>query len=341
MSDLEPPTKKRKLADDDSEEEETETFTSDDLNQLKPGGRKLPVGGQLSQDHPVYANRKKFESSTPHMVLRTTQVDYAQVIFKTLKGLLNHCEFQFNEHGMFLQAMDSTNTILVDLQVMKDDLMSGYYECNRNYRVAVDIQAMAEFVFYGKSYDIMEFRLEGENPDYIFFKFERGTSCQTQKLRLNMLEGDPLDPCDMIYHSSVVFPSAMFRESVNRYKANGAIENVIFIKTPTEFTIKVDQEMGTIEDHFYPSSEQDVTFKNDVPTDEGESDGVVTVERAGFSLRKVINCTRITKATKYVSIFMPEEESGQVCRPLKLEYNVAAWGTISFYIAPKVEDNDE
>ncbi len=315
------------------EEEESYAATAASESDGDDDGSFIGTSAYQAMNERIHQPVAEELRDVPHMVMRSGHVKTCQVLFKTLKDLLNNCSLVFNPTGMFMTATDSTRVSLVDLQVRKEGFVDGFYDCNYNYRIGVDVQTLAEFVFYGRTFDIVEFRLEGANPDYLYMDYEKGNNRQTQKLRLILNETEGMDPDQLLYNSSVVLLSQTFKEVINRYKGNQAIKSVILIKTPTQFVIKVDQEMGTIEDHFH-ASEQGVTF-HEIGTSTDEI-------RARFATRYLMSFTKITKATKYVTIYMPEEaDEDEMGKPLKLEYELAAWGKVSFYLGPKVEDAED
>lgn len=270
-----------------------------------------------------------------YMWFQTTQVNHMWTILSCLRALLSVAEIKFTETGIRMNAVDNTHVCMVSLHITNDTLEEGIYECNHNYCVAVDIDEWAKRLKMGKGDEYMTMSLDGPDPDSLDIKFALRQRMGRMPLSLNTPLDDRFNIPPLVYRNQVDMLSAEFKEAIGHFKSDSDIQRVTFIKTRSVFTISVRTLKGPIEYSWGAQERDTIRFRD---TDDNE-----TTLRATFILSKVINATKVTKATKWVNINMPEPPSDGASNglPLKISYTLAALGDISFYVAPTVDDDDE
>lgn len=267
----------------------------------------------------------------PHMWFQTTQVEHLYTITQCLRSLLTNTEIVFSPHGMRIANPDPTHICFVDLRITVDTLEEGIYICNHDYRIAVDMDEFGNHMKMAKRDEFLVYELRGADPDYLHLRTFQDTRIGNQAIRLNNPEEDHSVIPPLQYRNQISMLSNEFKDVINLFKTDSTIKHVTLEKTPLKFSIKAENMRGTFCYDYYADEDETVRIQND-PDDK---DAVLSGK---FSLNKLINFARVTKATKYVNINLPElTEDGETTKPLRIKYDLAALGDITFLLAPYVD----
>lgn len=315
-------------SDDDAESDSDDENTV--LDEFTSGALIVPSQATLMK--PDFGDEE-------HMWFQTTQVAHMATLFKTLSSLLSQsCVVFFSPNGWRITAMNASRTALVMLRVTNHTMIEGLYECNYNYRITLPIDAFAERLKMRRRAEVLSMSLQGKSPDEIRLEFASGNRTTNMPLLLRNDYEDQTEMLNLEYHSQIDIPADLFRDDLMSFRGDSLVSDVTLTKTSRRFTITAQTGYGPIHTHYVYSDYGDEAarykrFNGDSATPD-DDDNVVT--EATFSLNELIAFTGVTKASKYVQIFMPEGEM----KVLMLKYSLAALGEVSFVLAPKISNND-
>lgn len=274
-----------------------------------------------------------------HMWFQTTQVAHMSTLFKALSSLLSQsCVVLFSPNGWRITSMNAPHTAMVVLRVTNHTMVEGLYECNFNYRITLPIEEFSNRLKMRRRAEVMSMSLQGTKPDTMRLEFSSGKRTTEMDLLLRNDEDDQADMPKLEYHSQIDIPAESFREDLTCVRSDTLINDVTFTKTSRRFTITVKTGYGPIRTHYVYSDDggDSAQYKRYEAADISVDDNDAVVSEATFSLNELIAFTGVTKAAKYVQLFMPEEGA----EILMIKYSLAALGEVSFFLAPKIVDSE-
>jgi hypothetical protein len=284
------------------------------------------------------AKADEFEvPATPHMRCRITNIHNFYTLMHTLANhILVAANILFDSTGMYLANVDSSKTVLVDWRVSIDAMLGGRYSCNHVYKVKVDMEAMLNNVKKAKKMSVMELALDGTMPERMKLSFFSNElkSVVWMQLMTDDDEDDMFQIPPVEYHHSIVMRSSTFKDAINTI-ANGC-DHVKFIYTADGATNKQDfaiQYSSGMSDTVMNFPTVCVVSGNQQQQQQQQS---VRLE-SSFRLKRLEQFVRITNATEYVKIFPADDNANT---PMRITYDVAALGELSFYIAPVMPDDE-
>jgi hypothetical protein len=294
-----------------------------------------------------------------HMWFQTTQVTHMATLFKCLSRLLTSSEIMFYPEGWRILAVNSKQSALISLRVTEHTLEEGIYDCDATYRICVDLEELSHRISICRKADIMTICLRGDpqlqRPQHLSMNFSSDNTLTDMQLKLRTPE--PMCPSlpEIDYHSKWDLPAEKFKEKIHALKGDTLITVITFKQyAGKRFTMSVESKHGPINMHFFADDtnvkffEQSSDSKSLLPTSNNAEDLTEEDEKNcikySFALNEILGFTTITKAAKWVRLCMPEDrviDGVSQPKPLKMTYSIAALGEISFYLAPKIEDEGD
>lgn len=133
----------------------------------------------------------------------------AQIV-DAIKNLVQDCNFDCNESGMALQAMDNSHVALVSM-VLKTELFNRW-RCDRNLALGINLTSLNKVLKSLQSDDLLSITAE-DTPDVISFAFESTESDRFSQYDLKLMDIDQehLGIPDTEYAAVVKMPSSEFQ----------------------------------------------------------------------------------------------------------------------------------
>lgn len=344
--------KKQRRSNDDSSDDESSDEDDEVLLTSFSNTRALvPVAQVLTI--PTFAGK--------HMWFQTTQVAHMATLFKTLEKMMDAAEIVFHPEGWRIIALNGKRTGLISLRVTEHTLDEGIYECDTMYRVFVSMQDLSFHLRMFRRYHAMSICIEGQEHDVdeIRLRFTQGTEQDAEaRMKCREPEIDQIRCPPITYFNQVDLPADAFKEVINSFKNDNMITEVTFKKTADRFTISVMRDRLPISVSFKPdisspdaprffsaktnADGQTVLTQQDTANPVAASEHDKAERSATFHMSEIVAITTITKASKWVSLNMPEPHQN-IKKPLKITYSIAALGELSFYLTEKlmIEDGGE
>ncbi|XP_039255584.1 proliferating cell nuclear antigen [Styela clava] len=257
---------------------------------------------------------------------RLIQGSNLKKVQEALKDIVTEASWDCTSSGISLQAMDSSHVSLVQLTLRADGFEN--FRCDRNLAMGINMTSMAKIMKCAGNDDIITLRAE-DNADMLELIFEssKGDKYSQYEMKLMDLDCEQLGIPEQDYSCCVTLPSQEFGRICRDLSQIGECVVITCTKDGVQFSAKGDLGAGKIK------------LKQNTGSDIKEEEQV-TVE--------ISEPVQLTFAIKYLNLFAKASPlSPSVCLsmsnnvPLVVEYKVADMGHIKYFLAPKIEDEEE
>lgn len=141
------------------------------------------------------------------------RLDQAQVLKKTvdaIRDLVQDCNFDCNDSGIALQAMDNSHVALVSM-LMSSNSFSPY-RCDRNIALGINLNSLTKVLRAAQNDDILTIKAE-DAPDSVNLTFENADSDRISEYDIKLMDIDQehLGIPETSYAATISMPSAEFQ----------------------------------------------------------------------------------------------------------------------------------
>lgn len=263
---------------------------------------------------------------------------------------MQDCNFDCNDSGIALQAMDNSHVALVSMMLKAEGFSP--YRCDRNIALGINLVSLTKVLRAAQNEDILTLKAE-DSPDVVELTFESAETDRISEYDIKLMDIDQehLAIPDTEYSATIEMPSVEFQRicrdlnalsesgmcssPVRRAQArilafscmtmsnkltNGNTVVIEATKEGVKFSCQGDIGNGsvTVRQHTnVEKPEQNVTIDLTEPV------------ALTFSLKYLVNFTKATNLSSKVKLYMSQEV------PLLVEYGLGS-GHLRFYLAPKV-----
>ena len=235
-----------------------------------------------------------------------------------IKDLASEANWEVDANGIRMQAMDSSHVCLIafELEASKFDR----YECT-NATFGVNLENLAKILKCSSNDDAVTMRLDRE--DALILVFESTARTSEFSLKLMQIESEQLGIPEGIEHDVVAeLPSADFGRIVRDLGTIG--ENLTVQGRSDEMLslrFSTSGDVGTAS----------MTLKGD----ESISLSIRADAALSFSSRYIVSFSKGSSLSATVKLSMSKET------PMCVEFAVGEVGTLKYYLAPKMDEEDE
>lgn len=127
-----------------------------------------------------------------------------------IKDLVQDCNFDCNDSGIALQAMDNSHVALVSMMLKADSFAP--YRCDRNIALGVNLTSLTKVLRAAQNDDIMTLKSE-DAPDSLNLVFENADTDRLTEYDLKLMDIDQehLGIPETEYAATISMPSGEFR----------------------------------------------------------------------------------------------------------------------------------
>ncbi|EEU48498.1 uncharacterized protein NECHADRAFT_74702 [Fusarium vanettenii 77-13-4] len=250
------------------------------------------------------------------------RLDQAQVLKKvvdSIKDLVQDCNFDCNDTGIALQAMDNSHVALVSM-MLKAEAFSPY-RCDRNISLGVNLTSLTKVLRAAQNEDQLTLKAE-DGPDVLNLSFENPENDRISEYDLKLMDIDQehLGIPDTEYAATIAMPSNEFRRICTDLMAMSESVVIEASKDGVKFACSGDIGNGSVMLRTH--------------TDLDKPDNNVAIELTEpvsltFSLKYLVNFCKAVGLSNQVKICLSNEV------PLLVEYTIAGSSHLRFYLAPK------
>lgn len=255
------------------------------------------------------------------------RLETASVFKKTvdaIKDLVQDCNFDCNDSGIALQAMDNSHVALVSMMLKAESFSP--FRCDRNIALGVNLTSLTKVLRAASNEDVLTLKAE-DAPDVLNLVFENTGSDRISEYDLKLMDIDQehLGIPDTEYAASITMPSAEFKRITTDLIAMSESVTIEANKDGVKFSAQGDIGNGSI------TLRQHQSVEKPAESIEIELSEPVTLT---FSLKYLVNFCKAQPLSPTVKICLSNEV------PLLVEYGLVSNSYLRFYLAPKIGDEE-
>ncbi|NXN73427.1 PCNA protein, partial [Himantopus himantopus] len=261
---------------------------------------------------------------------RLVQGSVLKRVLEALKDLITEACWDLGSGGISLQSMDSSHVSLVQLTLRSEGFDT--YRCDRNIAMGVNLSrgrcgARGPFALVPRPRGIITLRAE-DNADTLALVFEAPNQEKVSdyEMKLMDLDVEQLGIPEQEYSCVVKMPSAEFARICRDLSHIGDAVVISCAKDGVKFSANGELGNGNIklsQTSNVDKEEEAVTIEMNEPV------------QLTFALRYLNFFTKATPLSPTVTLSMSADV------PLVVEYKIADMGHLKYYLAPKIEDQQD
>ncbi|CAK0780320.1 hypothetical protein CVIRNUC_005011 [Coccomyxa viridis] len=246
-------------------------------------------------------------------------------LLEAMKELVSDANFECSPQALSLQAMDTSHVALVQMTLRSDGF--AHFRCDRNISMGMNLANMSKCLKCAGNDDIITMKAE-DTGDSVTFLFESpGQERHSDfELKLMDIDSEQLGIPDTEYSATVKMPSSEFQRIVKDLSTIGEAVLISVSKDGIKFSTSGD--IGSA----------NISVRQNTNVDKPEDATVIDLQEPvslSFALRYLNSFAKASPLSSQVSLRMSKE------LPLVVQYRIVDMGEINFYLAPKVDDDDE
>ncbi|KAF2739114.1 proliferating cell nuclear antigen [Polyplosphaeria fusca] len=255
---------------------------------------------------------------------RMQQADVLKKVVDAIKDLVQDCNFDCNDAGIALQAMDNSHVALVSMMLKADAFAP--FRCDRNIALGINLSSLTKVLRAAQSNDELVIKAE-DAPDVVSLTFESAEQDRISEYDIKLMDIDQehLGIPETDYAATVKLPCAEFQRICRDLSALSESVTIECAKDGVKFSCQGDIGAGSVN----LRSRQDVDKpENDVIIDLSEPVALT------FSLKYLVNFCKASGLSKHVKLCLSAEV------PLLVQYELLNQSHLRFYLAPKIGDEE-
>jgi len=248
------------------------------------------------------------------------QADLLKKIIESIKDLVEDCNFDCNDQGIGLQAMDRSHVALVSLMLKADSFSP--YRCDRNITLGLNLNSLAKVMRAAQGNEMLTLKAE-DAPDVVALRFESPVADRVSEYEIKLMDIDQehLGIPETEYKANVTMPSSEFQRITRDLFSLSESVLIEVDKDSIKFDCEGEIGKGSVQLRRHTDLEDE---QNNVSINMTEPIALT------FSLKYLSNFCRATNLAGQVTISLSDET------PLRVEYSLANNSYLRFYLAPKI-----
>jgi len=255
---------------------------------------------------------------------RLEQANLLKKVVDAIKDLVQDCNFDCNDSGIALQAMDNSHVALVSMMLKAESFSP--FRCDRNIALGINLTSLTKVLRCAQNEDILTLKAE-DAPDVVNLVFESSESDRISEYDIKLMDIDQehLGIPDTEYAATISMPAAEFQRICRDLMALSESVSIEATKEGVKFACNGDIGTGSVTLRSHSNVE-----KPDLNVDISLSEPVALT----FSLKYLVNFCKASGLSGTVKLCLSNEV------PLLVEYALAGSSYLRFYLAPKIGDEE-
>ena len=246
-------------------------------------------------------------------------------VVDSIKDIVNQVNLEANESGLFIQAMDPAHVSLVSLSLNEGGFKE--YRCDKAMSLGINLTDLSKVLKMASNDDKLTLKADS-NTSYLTLIFENLKSGKEFEIQLNLLslESENLGVPDTEYPTSITMSSNEFFK---------------LCKEITQIAEVMNIEMSDSKKVLFSYSGKSGKGKLTLKQTTGDSDQ----QSVNLKCDENVNCKY---GLQYLNIFSKAATLADVVEinlsnsfPMMLNLSIGDKGSIKFYLAPKMEEDDK
>merc|ERR1712109_16209 len=256
---------------------------------------------------------------------RLVQGNLLKKVLESLKDLLNEATWDCADTGIQLQAMDNSHVSLVSVLLRADGF--DKFRCDRQLSMGMNLTSMSKILRCAANDDIITIKAQ-DQADTVNFMFESPNQEKVSdyEMKLMNLDQEHLGIPETDYSAVIKMPSGEFQRVVRDLSQFG--ESVVISCTKEGVKFSAAGDIGT----------GNIKLAQTANVDKEEEAVIIEMQEPvtlTFACRYLNMFTKASCLASQVSLSMSPDV------PLVTEYKIGDMGYIRYYLAPKVEDDND
>ncbi|CAG8477594.1 8844_t:CDS:2 [Funneliformis caledonium] len=252
---------------------------------------------------------------------RLSQGSLLKKLLEAIKELVTDANFDCNETGIALQAMDNSHVALVSLLLRSEGFHP--YRCDRGFSLGVNLNSLSKILKCAGNDDIITLKADDNSADSLSLCFESPSNERVSEYELKLMDIDQehLSIPETDYDATIIMSSAEFQRICRDLMVISESVSVDVAKDAVVFSAEGEMGSGSVK------------LKQNPSVDKPEEQVVIELNTSvslQFSLKYLMNFTKGTPLSDQVMLGLSEN------MPLLVEYKMDDAGYIRFYLAPKI-----
>jgi len=255
---------------------------------------------------------------------RLDQANLLKKVVEAIKDLVQDCNFDCNDSGIALQAMDNSHVALVSMMLKAESFSP--FRCDRNIALGINLTSLTKVLRCANNEDILTLKAD-DAPDVVNLVFESADNDRISEYDIKLMDIDQehLGIPDTEYAATISMPSPEFSKICRDLMALSESVAIEATKEGVKFACTGDIGNGSVS----------LRSHNDVEKPELNVNIDLTEPVAlTFSLKYLVNFCKASGLSKSVKICLSNEV------PLLVEYELTNNSYLRFYLAPKIGDDE-
>jgi proliferating cell nuclear antigen len=254
--------------------------------------------------------------------VKTIQVSPFKTLIESLKDILADVNIEFNEEGMKIITMDSTQTILVHLKLEASNF--EYYYCKNKIFVGVNMNNLFKIIKTLTINDSLTFFMEEADENTLGISIVNGDKNRKTTIKFKLIDLDIVNfkAPSTKFDSILTMPSDEFNKIC---RDMSALTDVIEIKSVGNQLILGGLGDFADQETVLGQYENGLTFKL-----AGNKDNVI---QGYYNLKHLQLFAKCTSLCTSIELYMKNNY------PLVIKFAVGSLGNLTLALAPKLEVN--
>jgi proliferating cell nuclear antigen len=262
---------------------------------------------------------------TSSNVLSSLSYSSSPQVLEATRELITESNFDVSGSGIALQAMDSSHVSLVALLLRADGFEQ--FRCDRSFSMGMNLNNMTKMLKCAGNDDAITMKAE-DNGDVVTFTFESPGQDRVSEFELKLMDisSENLGIPETEYSATIRMPAAEFQRICKDLSTIGDTVEISATKDGIKFSTTGDigsasticRQSATVE-----RGEEQITVD------------LIEPVSLTFALRYLNSFTKATGLSPSVVIKLSRE------LPVVVEYKIANMGHIRYYLAPKIDEDDD
>ncbi|AEO54024.1 hypothetical protein MYCTH_2296073 [Thermothelomyces thermophilus ATCC 42464] len=255
---------------------------------------------------------------------RLEQASILKKVVDAIKDLVQDCNFDCNDSGIALQAMDNSHVALVSMMLKAEGFSP--FRCDRNIALGINLTSLTKVLRAAQNEDILTLKAE-DAPDVLNLVFESSETDRISEYDLKLMDIDQehLGIPDTEYAATITMPANEFKRITTDLIAMSESVTIDASKDGIKFSCQGDIGNGSVTLRQHSNVEK--------PNESIEIELSEPVSLT-FSLKYLVNFCKASALSNQVKICLSNEV------PLLVEYSLGGSSYLRFYLAPKIGDEE-
>lgn len=261
-------------------------------------------------------NRNNFDKlfKKSDIGFRTQNSDYFKKLINFLSTIVDQVNFRINDNGIYIISLDSSHVALVDVYIPIE--FFNTFNVKDNKIIGINLLILVKIFNHINSNDELIFKIN-EDKDNVELIFNNVSYKKNYNLKLMEIDEDGLEVSKIEDKTLLYFESRYFNDLIKDFTDIGEIIQITIEENKIIFFSKGDM----------------TDFNMEFDIDSIDYENLQNINQ-DFGIKYLQNFTKGCNLNKNITIEFAHDY------PLKMNYKIMDKGYISYYIAPKINDED-